>query len=191
MYGTVDEARTGDSGGVRPEDQRAERHNMASTDTKKKGPRRSGEDQYSYHVSAWWSAGRAGLAKADCSPAAIHFAAPIEFGGMEGRWTPEELLLAAVASCFTTTLGTIAGKARVELTDLQVEASASVRRSPAGYAIDAIELRPSVRIASSADGERVLELMRRAESLCLVARSLGVPVRCVPQLDQPVAWNSR
>jgi len=110
---------------------------------------------------------------------------------MEGRWTPEELLLAAVASCFTTTLGTIAGKARVELTDLQVEASASVRRSPAGYAIDAIELRPSVRIASSADGERVLELMRRAESLCLVARSLGVPVRCVPQLDQPVAWNSR
>jgi organic hydroperoxide reductase OsmC/OhrA len=139
-------------------------------------------DRCRYHVSAWWSSGRAGLVKANGSPTAIHFAAPFEFGGIEERWTPEDLLLAAIASCYTTTLITLAAKAGVELTDLQVEVRTSLCRSQAGYAIDAIELRPSVKIAA-ADGGRALELIRQAEKLCLVSRSLSVPVKCVPQLN--------
>jgi peroxiredoxin-like protein len=169
---------------------------MTSTDGRNKPARRSNAnqssaDQFHYHVSAWWSSGRAGLAKADSSHATIHFAAPVEFGGMEGRWTPEELLLAAVASCYTTTLGVLAAKARIELTDLQVEASVSVTRSETGYAIEAIELRPGAKIASAEDGERILELLHKAEKLCLVARALRTPVKFIPQLDHSVAESSR
>jgi peroxiredoxin-like protein len=165
---------------------------MASPDGRnKKIANRSNANQFHYHVSAWWSSGRAGLAKADSSHSTIHFAAPVEFGGMEGRWTPEELLLAAIASCYTTTLGALAAKARVELTDLQVEASVSVCRSQTGYMIEAIELRPSARVASAADGERVLELIHKAEELCLVARAVRVPVKFMPQLDHSVAESSR
>ena len=163
---------------------------MQSFDNRnKKATTKPSADCYEYYVSAWWSSGRNGLAKADRSPVAIHFAAPVEFGGMEGRWTPEELLLAAVASCFTTTLGAIASRARVELTDLHVGASASVRRSPSGYAIDEIILQPSVRIVSADDADRVLALMHKAENLCLVAKSLGIPVKITPKLDHAVAWH--
>src|SRR6478735_7007409 len=61
------------------------------------------EKKHTYRVTAWWSSERTGLAKSDAAPNAIHFSAPPQFGGMEGRWSPEDLLLSAVASCFTTT----------------------------------------------------------------------------------------
>jgi len=61
-------------------------------------------EEHAYRVAAWWTSGRTGLAKSDSAPNAIHFTAPTEFGGLEGRWTPEELLLAAVAGCYTTTV---------------------------------------------------------------------------------------
>src|ERR1700722_17783693 len=75
-------------------------------------------EDHSYRETAWWTSGRTGLAKSDSAPNAIHFTAPTEFGGLEGRWTPEELLLAAVAGCYTTTLRAIAGTAQFDFTDL-------------------------------------------------------------------------
>ena len=74
--------------------------------------------EHAYLVSAWWTSGRTGIAKSDSAPNAIHFTAPKEFGGLEGRWTPEELLLAALAGCFTITLRAIAGNAQFGKTEL-------------------------------------------------------------------------
>jgi len=153
-----------------------------STDGSKTAPK-PGVREHDYHVSAWWSSGRTGLVKADSSRVALHFSAPLEFGGMEGRWTPEELLLAALAGCYTTTLRALAAKAGLDLIDLQVEANASVARSQAGYAMDGIELRPSVRVAFAKEGKRALDLIHKAEKLCLISRRLSVPVKFIPQLS--------
>ena len=49
--------------------------------------------EYSYRVSAWWTSGRTGLAKCESSPNTIHFSEAAELGGLQGRWTPEQLLL--------------------------------------------------------------------------------------------------
>ena len=72
------------------------------------------ENEQKYHVVAWWTSGRTGLAKSDSAPNAIHFTAPPQFGGLEGRWTPEDLLIAALASCFTTTFHAIAASSKFE-----------------------------------------------------------------------------
>src|SRR6266852_7367098 len=79
------------------------------------------EGAQKYRVIAWWSSGRTGLAKSSSTPNAIHFSAPAEFGGLEGRWTPEDLLLAALASCFTITFHSIAEYSGFDYVDLQVE----------------------------------------------------------------------
>lgn len=141
-------------------------------------------EEHSYRVSAWWTSGQTGLAKSDSAPNAIHFTAPAEFGGMEGRWTPEELLLAAVAGCYTTTLRAIAGTAQFQFADLQVEASGVVRKAQSGYAFTELVIRPNLKIASEEERERALELLKRAERLCLVSRALqGTMVRFEPQLE--------
>ncbi|HUO26209.1 MAG TPA: OsmC family protein [Candidatus Aquilonibacter sp.] len=140
-------------------------------------------EEHLYRVAAWWTSGRTGLAKSDSAPNAIHFTAPTEFGGLEGRWTPEELLLAAVAGCFTTTLRAIAGSAKFDFTDLQVEAMGTVRRIDSGYSFSEIVVRPNLKISYLEDRNRALDLLRKAEELCLVARALGNIVTFEPQLE--------
>ena len=140
-------------------------------------------DEHVYRVAAWWTSGRTGLAKSDSAPNAIHFTAPTEFGGLEGRWTPEELLLASVAGCYTTTLRAIAGSAQFNFTDLQVEASGSVRKAESGYTFSHIVLRPNLKIASAEERDRALELLKKAEKLCLVSRALGTSLKFEPQLE--------
>ena len=140
-------------------------------------------EEHAYRVAAWWTSGRTGLAKSDSAPNAIHFTAPMEFGGLEGRWTPEELLLAAVAGCYTTTLRAIAGTAEFNFTDLQVEASGTVRKADSGYSFTQITLRPNLKIDSVELRERALDLLKRAEKLCLVARALGTTLKFEPQLE--------
>ncbi len=116
--------------------------------------------------------------------------APAQFGGIEGRWTPEELLLAAAAGCFTTTLRSIASSIQADFTDLEVEASATLRKMESGYTFSEIVIRPTLKISD--DGERgfALDLLKKAQRLCLVSRALAIPTRFEPQLEVAAALSS-
>jgi peroxiredoxin-like protein len=107
----------------------------------------------------------------------------MEFGGLEGRWTPEELLLAAIAGCYTTTVRALAGGAQFDFTDLQVEASGTVRKVDSGYSFTQIVVRPNLKIETAEDRDQALELLKRAEKLCLVSRALGTNLKFEPQLE--------
>lgn len=138
---------------------------------------------HQYRVTAWWTSGCTGLAKSDTAPNAIHFTAPAQFGGVEGRWTPEELLLAAVAGCFNTTLRSIASSAKFDYTDLEVEASATLRKMDSGYNFSEIVIRPTLRIPNEVEREIALDLLKKAHRLCLVSRAFAIPIRFEPQLE--------
>jgi peroxiredoxin-like protein len=136
-----------------------------------------------YRTLAWWTSGRTGLAKSDSAPIAIHFSAPLEFGGMEGRWTPEDLLLAALASCFTTTFRAIAGYSKFEYTDLQVEVEGTVSKSESGYGFSGITLRPTVTIQSEGMRDRALTLMQKTKTACLVSKALATAPALEPHVE--------
>ena len=131
------------------------------------------ENEHKYRVVAWWTSGQTGIAKSDSAPNAIHFAAPPQFGGLEGRWTPEDLLMTALASCFTTTFHAIAGYSKFEYTDLAVEAEGTVSKTDSGYCFSEIVIRPSLTIPSEENRERAINLLQKAKALCLVSRALA------------------
>ena len=137
------------------------------------------EDAHTYHVIAWWSSGRTGLAKSDSAPNAIHFTAPAQFGGLQGRWTPEDLLLAALASCFTITFNSIAQDSSFDYLDLQVEAKGTVIKMDAGYGFNEIVIRSNLTILDEKSREWGISLLQRAVRLCLVSRALTL----VPKLE--------
>jgi organic hydroperoxide reductase OsmC/OhrA len=139
--------------------------------------------EQAYRVAAWWTSGRSGLVKSDSAPNAIHFTAPREFGGLEGRWTPEELLLAALTGCFTTTVRTIAGSIEFDFTDLQVEASGTIRKSQLGYGFSEIVICPTLQITHPKEREQALDVLKKAERLCLVSRAIDVPLRFEPKIE--------
>lgn len=141
------------------------------------------EEAHRFRVVAWWTSGRTGIAKSSSAPSAIHFTSPPAFGGVEGRWTPEDLFLGAVASCYTTTFQTLAEYSKFEYTDLQVETEAIVSKREKGYGIAEIAIRPRLTISSEELRRRSLELLDKTATLCLISRALAVTPRLEPRVE--------
>ncbi|HZR66510.1 MAG TPA: OsmC family protein [Terriglobales bacterium] len=145
------------------------------------------EDEHAYRVVAWWNSGKTGLAKSDSAPSAIHFAAPPQFGGLDGRWSPEDLLLSAIAGCFTTTFRVLADYSAFDYTDLEVEVEGVVRKANSGYEFSEIFIRPKLTILDPAELSAATRLLQKTKRLCLVSRALAVDQVFQPQVRAPKA----
>ena len=129
--------------------------------------------KHKYRTVAGWTSGQTGSVKHDSSPDAIQFTAPPEFGGLGGYWTPEHLLLAALASCFTATFRAVAGYSKLEYNDLQVEVEGTVSKVESGYGFSDIIFRPLLNIDHEAKRDRALNLLQKAKAACLVSKALA------------------
>lgn len=140
--------------------------------------------EYTYRVSAWWTSGRTGLAKCESSPNTIHFSEAAELGGLQGRWTPEQLLLCALAGCFTTTFHDVARAAKFDFTDLEVEIEGSVRRNRStGCNFNEILIRPRLTVQFEAQREEGLNLLRKTKAVCMISRAITVPQTLEPAVE--------
>ncbi|MGA2333969.1 MAG: OsmC family protein [Terriglobales bacterium] len=144
-------------------------------------------DVHRFRVVAWWASGRTGIAKSNSALNAIHFTAPPAFGGLEGRWTPEDLLLCAVASCYTTTFRALAEYSKFEYTDLQVEAESVISKGAGGYSFGEVAIRANLTIPQEEDRARASKLLLKAKEVCLVSRALSVEPKFEPcvQVSEP------
>jgi organic hydroperoxide reductase OsmC/OhrA len=127
-----------------------------------------------YRIKAWWTFGRTGIANCDSAPNALHFTAPPQFGGLEGRWTPEDLLLTAIGSCFATTFRALADYSKLAYKDLEVEVAGTVQKADSGYSFKEIATRPQLTLVREGDQPSALRLLHKAQELCLIARSLAI-----------------
>jgi organic hydroperoxide reductase OsmC/OhrA len=143
-------------------------------------------------VAAWQTSGRTGTAKCVRVPNPLHFSAPSQFGGLEGRWTPEDLMLAAVASCYTSTFRALADYSKFKYADLEVEVTGTIHKIDSGYSFGEIVTRPALTIVREWDHERAVRLLQKTQELCLVARALSVKHRFEPRIvvaDKSGAWG--
>lgn len=106
--------------------------------------------------------------------AGLPSAAPVEFGGPGGRWSPESLLVAAVADCFVLTFRAIARASDLPWTSLRCAVSGTLDR-PAdkktrftAFALDATLVTPP-----GVDADKATRLLEKAEATCLVTNSLS------------------
>jgi len=141
------------------------------------------EEAHRFRVVAWWASGRTGIAKSSSAPNAIHFTAPPAFGGLEGRWTPEDLLLCSVASCFTTTFRALAEYSKFEYTDLQVEVDGGISKGESGYSFGEVSIRANLMIAKEEEQAKALKLLHKAKAVCLVSRALSVEQKFEPHVQ--------
>ncbi|MFZ0309271.1 MAG: OsmC family protein [Candidatus Sulfotelmatobacter sp.] len=139
------------------------------------------EEAHRFRVVAWWTSGRAGIAESSSAHSAIHFTSPPAFGGLEGRWTPEDLLLSAIASCYTITFRTLAEHSKFEYIDLQVEVEGAISKTETGYTFGEVLVRAHLMIPQEAEQARAIKLLNRAKGLCLVSRALAIK-----QIFEPV-----
>jgi organic hydroperoxide reductase OsmC/OhrA len=107
----------------------------------------------------------------------LEVATPPEFqGGIEGVWSPEDLFVSAVATCYTVTLISAARRRGVPVRELQVRSFGDVSRRPDGsFGFVAVELAVELETDAGHEGEARGAALD-AEGTCLVAASLDTPV---------------
>ena len=113
-------------------------------------------------------------------------APPREFDGSGDAWSPEQLLLAAVASCFLLTFRAIAKHSHVEFASVSVDSEGLVDRVDGRTRFTEIVLRPAVAVPAGADTHRVWRALEKAEANCIVTASLTARLRV-----EPPVWTVR
>ena len=99
-------------------------------------------------------------------------APPAEFGGPGDRWSPETLLVAAIADCFILTFRAIARASKVSWISLRCEAEGTLDRVERVTQFTGFLLRASLQLPASANAEQAHRLLERAEQSCLISNSL-------------------
>jgi organic hydroperoxide reductase OsmC/OhrA len=112
----------------------------------------------------------------------IESAAPPEFDGPRGVWSPETLLCASVADCFILTFRAVARAAHVEWEKLECRVEGVLERVDRVSQFTKFTTFAKLSLPKGTDSAKALELLERAEHGCLVANSL----RAVRSLESEV-----
>jgi organic hydroperoxide reductase OsmC/OhrA len=102
-------------------------------------------------------------------------AAPQQFGGPGDRWSPETLLVAAVADCFILSFRAIARASKLAWTSLECRVEGTLDRVDRAMQFTAFHVRASLRVAPGVSEEQARRILEKAERSCLISNSLKAP----------------
>lgn len=109
--------------------------------------------------------------------------APADFDGPGDRWSPETLLVAAVGDCFALTFRGIARASSMPWLTLACEVSGTLDRIDGVSRFTAFAIHAHVRLPAGANESQAKRILAKAESTCLITRSLSGSVELVSTVD--------
>lgn len=102
----------------------------------------------------------------------LETAPPEEFGGPGDKWSPESLLVAAVADCFILTFRAIARASKLDWQELNCSAEGTLERVERVTRFTAISVKARLSVPAGTDTEKANKLLHKAEESCLITNSL-------------------
>lgn len=111
-------------------------------------------------------------------------APPVEFDGPGDQWSPESLLVAAVADCFVLTFRAIARASRLEWMQLQCRAEGTLDRVDGVTRFVAMRIDATLTVPSGSDPDTARRLLAKAEKSCLITRSLNATAELEARIVQ-------
>ena len=126
-----------------------------------------------YNVELSWLEDRKGIISAPELKQKIEVATPPQFPkGIEGIWSPEHLLSAAVNSCFMTTFLAIAENSKLEFHQFNCETSGKLEQVEGKYVMTEFIITARLEIMKEADKERAERILQKSEAACLISNSI-------------------
>jgi len=136
-----------------------------------------------YRVSAQGAdAGPVVLSSAGVDALQTH--APPEFDGPPGHWSPESLLVAAVADCYVLSFRAVARASRLAWQNLDVEVEGLLERVDGVTRFTRFRVVPRLRLAPGASETLACGVLKKAKANCLVTSSLRAECELDPQIEQ-------
>jgi peroxiredoxin-like protein len=103
----------------------------------------------------------------------ISSAPPAEFGGPGDQWSPETLLIAAIADCFILTFRAIARASKLPWNSLSCEVTGTLERSEGKTKFTAYVVRAALEVTQDASEDRANRILEKSEEGCLITNSLS------------------
>jgi organic hydroperoxide reductase OsmC/OhrA len=113
----------------------------------------------------------------------LRSASPVQFGGPGDRWSPETLLVGAVADCFILTFRAMAHASKLSWTSLDCEVTGTLDRVGRVLHFTHFDLRARLRVPHGEDADRARHALEKAERTCLISGSLKGSVRLVGSVE--------
>jgi organic hydroperoxide reductase OsmC/OhrA len=102
----------------------------------------------------------------------LRSAAPSQFDGPGDRWSPESLLVAAVADCFVLTFRAIARAARLSWMSLDCRVTGTLDRVDRVSQFTEFEVIARLKVPRGVELEQALRALEKAKRECLISNSL-------------------
>jgi organic hydroperoxide reductase OsmC/OhrA len=99
-------------------------------------------------------------------------APPAEFDGPGDRWSPETLLVAAVADCFLLSFRGVARANKFAWDSLECSVEGKLDKVEGKTHFTQYVLRATLRVPAGTDEAKARQLLARAEQVCLISNSL-------------------
>jgi len=136
-----------------------------------------------YNVNLSWIADRKGKMVSPELNDTIEVATPPQFpNGIEGIWSPEHLLTAAVVSCFMTTFLSIAENSKLEFTSFDCPAKGKLEQIEGKFLMTEILMEPTLVITKESDKERAERILQKSEAACLISNSIKSKVTFISNI---------
>ena len=100
-------------------------------------------------------------------------APPAQFGGPGDQWSPEDLLMASVVSCFILSFRAIARASNLSWESLECNAQGELNKLAGKTQFTKINIKAKLVIAAGENFEKAERLLNKAEESCLVTNSLN------------------
>jgi peroxiredoxin-like protein len=140
-------------------------------------------DAHYYNVNLTWSADRKGEISSPELNDNVEVATPPQFNkGMEGIWSPEHLLTAAVNSCLMTTFLAIAENSKLEFVSFSCESKGKLEQVDGKFLMTEIILEPTLKIKNEADKEKAERILHKSEAACLISNSIKSKTTLIPHI---------
>jgi organic hydroperoxide reductase OsmC/OhrA len=109
-------------------------------------------------------------------------APPAQFGGPGDIWSPEDLLMASLSSCFVLSFRAIAKLSKLDWHSLEVTAEGELDKVERVMKFTRVKLIARLKIGTNADADKAGRLLQKAESSCFVSSTLN----CAIDLDSHI-----
>jgi len=108
---------------------------------------------------------------------------PRQFGGPGDQWSPEAMLVAAVADCYVLTFRAIARASHLEWHSLSCAAEGILDRIENVTRFTRFNLEARLGVPVGTDEHKARRLLEKAEAVCLISSSLNAEKHLEIHLD--------
>jgi organic hydroperoxide reductase OsmC/OhrA len=99
-------------------------------------------------------------------------APPAAFGGPGDQWSPEHLLVAAVADCFVLTFRAVARASKLEWTNIESSAVGVLDRVDRLTKFTSFTVSATLTVPAGTDVAKAQRTLEKSETACLITNSL-------------------